>query len=220
MAFENLKDLLVWFAKSQTILNRLKETREYDPSCALTRMLEGFVSFYDPRLLISEQKLMAIYRRLYGLEDGDDEFDISESFDLERFTENISIDDCDGVEELTRAYKDSGRIAKTIGITEMCNILGYHPVTLRNLLRKNPPPIQYGWRRMCSNGVGWWRFSVEQIDNFKRWLANNGHYPEQPREIEPMRSVHEAEGESLPKNLRGNVYEIEDAEYSCPAGDF
>ncbi len=214
--------MLVWFAKSQTLLNTLREQKEYDPSCAMTRMLEGFVSFYDPRPLISEHKLTAIYKRLYGLEEDSDNSLGDDEFDLAIYAEDISIDDMDGVGELEEVYKREGKIAKTIGITEMCQTLGYHPDTLRGLLRKNPPPIQYGWRRVCTNGVGWWRFSVEQIDNFKRWLANNGHYPEQPREIEPMRSIHDAEVKDSPsaKNMKGNVYEIEDAEYSCPAGDF
>ena len=222
MAFEDLKDLLVWFADSHALIEDIKDRLEYDPSCALTRMLEGLLDFYDPRVLVNEQvvteqQLMNIYRRIFGFDkdDGDTNGVEHEAHDID----DVEIDDLDGVEEMTRRYKADGRIARAIGMGEMADILGYNPKAFRRFLGNNTPPIQYAWRAGTAYGRGRWRFSVEQIDNFKRWLANLGKMPEQPREIEPGRSVHEAGG-SMPVGMTGNVYEMEDAEYSCPHGDF
>lgn len=211
MAFETTKELLLWFAESHSIIKDLKDRKEFDPSCVLTRMLDGLVSFYDPRLLISEQNLMAVYRKLYGLDwrDEDGEYNI----------DDVNIDGCEGVEAMAKQYRDDGRIAKAIGLVDMSDILGYNPKAFRWMLSKNLPPIQYAWRAGTARGRGRWRFAVDQIDNFKRWLANLGKLPEQPREIEPGRSTHEAGGK-YDGPTSGNVYEMEDGEYGCPSGDF
>ena len=211
MAFRSVKDLLVWYGNAKALLNDLHDKKEFDPSCPMMVMLEGLTHFYDPSPLISEQSLRAIYERLYGLdlEDGEEPQDI----------ECISIEDMEGVEELTRKLKDEGKVAQVIGMTEMCARVGYHPVHMRNLLKKNTPPIQYAWKANHASGIGWWRFSVEQLDNFKRWLANLGKYPEQKPEIDPGSNVFEQEdrdGKVRMVGARGNVYEIEDQEYGGP----
>jgi hypothetical protein len=213
MAFCTIKELLLWYAESHAIIKDLKDRKEFDSSCALTRMLDGLVSFYDPRPLISEQYLIAVYRRLYGLDDdgcveGDD-------YD----EDDVNIDDCRGVADMVRQFKADGRIAKAMGLRDMADILGYNPKAFRWMLSKNTPPIQYAWRAGTARGRGRWRFAVDQVDNFKRWMANLGKLPPQPREIEPGRSTHEAGGQ-YDGPQRGNVYEMEDAEYGCPSGDF
>jgi hypothetical protein len=149
-----------------------------------------------------------------------DVLDGEEVWDIEEISiEAVSIEDMEGVAELTRRLKGEGKVAQVIGMTEMCERVGYHPVHMRNLLKKNTPPIQYAWKANHASGIGWWRFSVEQLDNFKRWLANQGKYPEQAPEIDPKTSSFEqgvVDGEVRMAGAKGNVYEVEDAEYSGP----